>query len=174
MKALAAYEELNNTAAPPATPGATAGGSASPEPPSPASTAVAKLPIVRQDLTLVTAQIESMLTALREINAEPDSEREYRVFTTKCSSAFQQVENIKTFACSVINEAALCGLVSEMTTLNGRLTALRTAEDGLRAADRRAKTKFGAISDQAREYILTSPKFSGDSDKGLDFFSLVA
>ena len=171
MKALAAYEELNRTAAPPATPGATAGGSASLEPPPPASMAVAKLPIVRQDLTLVTAQIESMLTAISEINAEPDSEREYRVFTTKCSSAFQQVENIKTFASSVINEAALCGLVTEMTALNGRLTALRTAEDGLRTADRGAKTRFGAVSDQGREYILTPPKFCGDSDKGLDFFS---
>ena len=173
MKALAAYEDLTRASAvnppvqqPPA--GATA--SAAPHAASAAAGAGVKGPIVMENVSLVIAQVDSMLEALEAIT-EPSDEREYRLFVSRSTAAFQQCESIKTFATQVVNEAATCNLVDEMTRTNAKLSELRAREDVMRAAERNARAAFGAVGDSGREYISKPPSFSGDPDKGVDYYT---
>ena len=171
MKSLAAFEELNRvpvdlTAAQQVAGAAPAANGATPTP-----AATIKAPIIEQDVSMVTAQVDSMLTALDDLRQEPSDEREYRLYLSKTASALQQIESIKVFATQVINEAAACNMAAMMTAANDKLTELRTREDILRTADRRARSTFGAVSESSKEYISKAPVFAGDPDRGSDFFT---
>ena len=174
MKSLAAYEELNRVAGanaqdtPPPAPRAPPADQGQPSRPAPANI---KTPIIQQDVSMVTAQVDSMLLALDDLTVEPSDDREYRLFISKSASALLQIESIKVFATQVINEAAACNLPAMMTAANAKLTQLRGREDILRAADRRARSTFGAVSESSREYISKAPSFSGDQERGTDFFT---
>ena len=175
MKALAAYEELNraaalNPAAPTAPPAPPADGAISAAPAAAPSAAI-KTPIVQDNLSLVIAQVDSMIEAMDELRDEPSDEREYRLYISRSAAAFRQSETVKAFASQVVNEAASCNLVNEMTRANTKLSELRSSEDVLRTAERRARATFGAVGDSGREYISKPPQFSGDQDKGADFFT---
>ena len=114
-----------------------------------------------------------MIEAIDGLSNEPSDEREYRLFVSRTAAAFQQCESVKTFATQVVNEAASCNLVGEMTRTNAKLSELRTREDILRAAERRARAAFGAVGDSGREYLAKPPNFSGDPDKGADYFKVM-
>ena len=140
-------------------------------PPSPAAAAATiKIPIVQQNVQLVQSQIEDMLAVIREINVVPSDERGYSVFCTRTASAFRQIKSVKDFAAQVIDEAAQCALVTEMTETNTQLLSLREQEDGLRSTEQTARAKYGAAID-GKEFMSKPPKFSGDPKDGNDFFS---
>ena len=58
-----------------------------------------------------------------------------------------------------------------MTAANTKLTELRTREDMLRGIERQARSTFGAVANLSKEYITRPPTFSGDPDRGSDFFT---
>ena len=170
MKSLSNYEELNRAPADQVSNLVSAGAHAN-APPAPPPGAAGRIQIIKQDVSMVTAQVDSMVIELDELKDQPTDEREYRVFVARSASAFLQIESIKVFARQVINDAASCNLSDEMSSVNAKLTELRTREDMLRTTDRRAKTKYGAVTDSSKEYITKPPSFSGDPDRGSDFFT---
>ena len=175
-KAMAAFEELNRQPGGVASPQQDLPGvNGQPPPPPPAAMAVSataaiKVPIVRQNVQLVQNQIRDMQDVIEEINLAPTNERMFGVFCTRTASALNQIKSVKEFAAKVIDEAAECNMVQEMTDTNKNLLALREQEDSLRATEQTARARFGAAID-AKEYITKPPKFSGDPKDGHDYFS---
>ena len=176
MKALAAYEELNAAAVEQtvndrSTNGSASGVTAAHDNAQVVPNLALRAPIITQDVSMVVAQVDSMLLELEELRNPPTDEREYRMFLTRSTAAFSQIESIKTFATRVISEAASCNMADAMTSANGKLNELRNGEGMLRTADRRARTTFGAITESSKEYISKPPIFSGNQEKGKDFFT---
>ena len=158
-----------------ATPPPPAGATATPSAPGglqppPAVALGGRQAVVRDTVSVITAQIESLVTTLEEMNASPCDEREFRTFTAKTTAVFDQVASLKTDARRVIDEAAACGLESEMTTVSSRLRSLMTREQTLRNTDIEARNVYGATNTSGREYIIKAPSFSGDH-KGDDFYT---
>ena len=141
-------------------------------PPPPPAGVLAKAPLVKDNAAAVARQLTNVLADLAELSVVPDDEREYRTFTVRLSATLGQITSLKADAKEAINDAAACGLVDVMKTINSSLARLRAEEDRLRKADQAAKTTFGAISDSGGEYITRPPVFSGDP-KDLDFFTYV-
>lgn len=141
-------------------------------PPPPPTGAAAKAPLVKDNSAAIARQLTSVLTDLADLHVSPGDEREYRTFSARLNATLSQITSLKTDAKEVINDAAACGLVNEMKTINTSLSRLRAEEDRLRKADQAAKETFGAISESGREYITKPPVFSGDP-KDLDFFTYV-
>ena len=172
MRLLAGHEELSRVGDTISNaPGGNAGTVPAATAALPVPGAAIRAPIIRQDVSMVTAQVDSMIAELDDIGDGPDTERAYRVFISRAASAISEIESIKTFASQVVAEAASCNLTDEMTAANTKLTELRTREDVLRGIDRKARSTFGAVVDSSKEYITRPPVFSGDPDRGSDFFT---
>ena len=129
-----------------------------------------RVTVVRDTVTVITGQLESLVQTLEELNVSPANERQFRTFTANCTTAFDQVASLKEDARRAIDEAAACGLESEMTTVSTRLRSLTSIEQTLRNTDRRAKTVYGTTSLSGREFIIKAPTFSGEL-KGVDFYT---
>ena len=130
-----------------------------------------KVPLVEENASLSLARVRSMVEELQRLQVNPEDARTFRAFASQTEAVFKHVKTIKSDAKQLVNETSSLGLLEPMRSLHAAVHELEAEEDKLLKMDSKARAIFGATSDNAREYLLKAPTFTGDPSKEPDFFT---